>query len=306
MNMAIRGSGKAQSGLEQLEDELLQNGGMKVHSHQEILPNFVLFEPFRSNAFAVFVIQEGEFSFKCNFVSYTLKTQDVFFVLPDSMIEITQISEDIAFLGMGFNRNYPKKQGFTFNSEETIHFLSENNTRKFALSDQEFTDMIFLLSSLNRKMQLPLSTKRLKEMVRHSFVSVMYELFMVQEKYCTINLVKLNRKERLTSDFLIMLSESFRSEKRIQYYADRLYITPRHLSQVVKQVTGKTAGEFIDEMVINEAKALLSAHVLSISQIADELQFSNQSFFGKYFKKYAGVSPTAYREVSFIGQNPPV
>lgn len=218
--MEVKGSTKAQSGMEQLEDQLFQYGGMKVHSHLDILPNFVCNEPFRSNAFAMFVVQKGEFSFQCNFVPYTLNKQDIFFVLPNSMVEIITISDDLEFLGMGFSMDYPKQQGFTFHSKETIQFLSEDSSRKFVLSNQEYTDIIFLLSSLNRKMQLPLATKRLKEMVRHGFVSVMYELFMIHEKYSSSNLTKLNRKERLTSDFLVMLSENFRAEKRIQYYAD--------------------------------------------------------------------------------------
>ena len=69
----------------------------------------------------------------------------------------------------------------------------------------------------------------------------------------------------------------------------------KHLSTVVKEISGKTAGEWIDSLVVLEAKALLKSSELSIQEIADELHFANQSFFGKYFKHHTGMSPKEYR-----------
>lgn len=73
-------------------------------------------------------------------------------------------------------------------------------------------------------------------------------------------------------------------------------LTPKHLSGVVKEVSGKTVGEWIDELVILEAKALLNSSSMNIQEIADRLNFANQSFFGKYFKHYTGMSPKEYRK----------
>ena len=88
----------------------------------------------------------------------------------------------------------------------------------------------------------------------------------------------------------------FRKEKRsVSYYADKMFLTAKHLSTVVKEISGKTAGEWIDSLVVLEAKALLKSSELSIQEIADELHFANQSFFGKYFKHHTGMSPKEYR-----------
>ncbi len=65
---------------------------------------------------------------------------------------------------------------------------------------------------------------------------------------------------------------------------------------VVKEVSGKTVGEWIDELVILEAKALLNSSSMNIQEIADRLNFANQSFFGKYFKHYTGMSPKGIPE----------
>lgn len=73
-------------------------------------------------------------------------------------------------------------------------------------------------------------------------------------------------------------------------------MTPKYLSLLVKNVSNRTAGEWIDNYVVLEAKALLSSSTLSIQEISDRLNFANQSFFGKYFKQHAGISPTEYRK----------
>ena len=69
----------------------------------------------------------------------------------------------------------------------------------------------------------------------------------------------------------------------------------KHLSGVVKEVSGKTAGEWIDNFVILEARALLKSSEMSVQEIAEYLHFANQSFFGQYFKHYVGMSPKEYR-----------
>ena len=100
-----------------------------------------------------------------------------------------------------------------------------------------------------------------------------------------------SRKEYIFERFYETLVESYQSERSVKFYADQLCLTPKHLSGVVKEVSGKTVGEWIDEFVILEAKALLNSSSMNIQEIADRLSFANQSFFGKYFKHYTGMSP---------------
>ena len=104
------------------------------------------------------------------------------------------------------------------------------------------------------------------------------------------------RKEYIFERFYESLVQSYQSERSVKFYADQLCLTPKHLSGVVKEVSGKTVGEWIDELVILEAKALLNSSSMNIQEIADRLNFANQSFFGKYFKHYTGMSPKEYRK----------
>lgn len=105
-----------------------------------------------------------------------------------------------------------------------------------------------------------------------------------------------SRKEFIFEHFYQMLSKSYQSERSVKFYAEQLCLTPKHLSGVIKEVSGKTVGEWIDEFVILEAKALLNSSSMNIQEISDRLNFANQSFFGKYFKHYTGMSPKGYRK----------
>jgi len=103
------------------------------------------------------------------------------------------------------------------------------------------------------------------------------------------------RKEEIMARFLISVSANFRTERQVSFYAKALCITPKHLSTVVKETSGRTASEWIDSYVIMEAKMLLRTTDLTIQEITQRLNFTNQSFFGKYFKHHVGQSPTAFR-----------
>lgn len=104
-----------------------------------------------------------------------------------------------------------------------------------------------------------------------------------------------SRREELLAQFIDVLEKHFKDERSVNFYADRLFVTPKHLSAILKEVSGQTAGEWIDRRVILEAKLLLRTTGMNIQEISSALNFSNQSFFGKYFKHLTGISPRDYR-----------
>jgi AraC-like DNA-binding protein len=102
-------------------------------------------------------------------------------------------------------------------------------------------------------------------------------------------------KNTIVERFLELTKEHYREERLIGFYADKLCITPKYLSKVVKEHTGRSAGEWIERHVILEARAMLQSSDMTIQQISASLNFPNQSFFGKYFKRATGLSPKQYR-----------
>lgn len=104
-----------------------------------------------------------------------------------------------------------------------------------------------------------------------------------------------SRRDELLSNFIDLIEQHFKQERAVNFYADKLFVTPKHLSAVLKEISGKTAGEWIDHRVILEAKLLLRTTGMNVQEISLALNFANQSFFGKYFKHLTGVSPRYYR-----------
>lgn len=100
---------------------------------------------------------------------------------------------------------------------------------------------------------------------------------------------------RITEKFLSLVQQHFKKERFLEFYASELDVSSKHLSRTVKEATGFSAVDWIDRFVILEAKVLLKSTTMSIQQISDELNFTSQSFFGKYFKKHTGRSPKEFR-----------
>lgn len=107
---------------------------------------------------------------------------------------------------------------------------------------------------------------------------------------------KKSKHQVLVEKFLNLVRLHFKDERSLEFYANKLFLTPKHLSKVVKENSGKTAGDWIDSYVILEAKALLKTTDMTVQQISDRLNFPSQSFFGKYFKRLEGISPSEYKK----------
>lgn len=277
---------------------------MNVLTSNELRPFLRFNDPFRSNSFAIILVNKGQFSFHHNFAESLMTKNDVYLITPGSLCELQEISADSEFLILGFKADFLKEQGVFFNGAELIHLFSTDVVHKFSLSDEEYFELSTLMLLLKKKIKMPNDMPFYKDIMRNSFLAVLYQIMIFYSKQRVITKSKLTRQEDLTTSFLALLVDHFKEEKRLNFYATQLCVTSRHLSQVVKKVTGKTAGEIIDDMVIKEAKILLSSNKLSVSQVSEELRFSDQSFFGKFFKKNTGICPSVYRSSSSVSLNP--
>ena len=132
------------------------------------------------------------------------------------------------------------------------------------------------------------------EIIRTLFTTAFYIITEINQREQPGG-IKQGRCEVLFDEFMSLLQQYNKRERNVSFYAKQLNITPKYLSSVVKEVSGKTAARWIDESVILEAKALLKYSGMSIQEIAYHLNFSTQSFFGKYFKQHTGYSPSRFK-----------
>lgn len=122
----------------------------------------------------------------------------------------------------------------------------------------------------------------------------LYELKGVKQKQKVVG--KSIRFDEHYAKFMSLLVENFREQRQVAFYASRMFITSKYLSNIVKQYSGLTASQLIEELVIDEIKKLLVNTQLSIKEISITLNFPSISSMGKSFKKIVGLSPRAYRE----------
>lgn len=108
------------------------------------------------------------------------------------------------------------------------------------------------------------------------------------------------RKEYIYSNFMSLLTENVRRHRDVAFYADKLCISPRYLSGITKEIANETPKQTIDGFLISEIKLMLTFSDMSIQQIADYLRFPDQSYLGRYFKRFAGMSPQSYRKKEMV------
>ena len=134
-----------------------------------------------------------------------------------------------------------------------------------------------------------------KDLIRTLMLAMFYDVGNVIYRVKDFD-ESLRRSEKVFTNFLKMVEENCKKERRVAWYAQQQNITPKYLSEAVKRVSGRTAVEWVENYVTMELRVLLKNSTKTIKEIANEMKFPNQSFLGKYFKEHVGMTPSEYRK----------
>lgn len=149
---------------------------------------------------------------------------------------------------------------------------------------------------------------RMREMIRYQLSSNVYKDKLLRMLYAVFlvdlqNILELSithravspRVEEIYINFNRLLQQHFMEHRNIGFYADQLHITDDYLSRIVKRISGRTVGDFINQMLLMEACYLLSTSSLNIAQISDRLHFSEPAVFTRFFIRMKGMTPKEFR-----------
>lgn len=186
--------------------------------------------------------------------------------------DVIQNVSDISSLFL-FSKNHPV---INFTQKEADVFISYFNLIKQKMTD---TDNLFR-----------------RDVVRSLMLAMFYDLSNVIYRTRQSSDNRQTRADIIFTKFIHLVEENYKRERRVGWYAEQLCITPKYLSETVKQVSRLTPNEWIDNYVILEIRVLLKNSTRSIKEIAMEMNFPNQSFLGKFFKERVGMSPSEYRK----------
>jgi AraC-like DNA-binding protein len=266
---------------------------------EELADRQQMLRPSRSNHFTIALITDGECRFNSNLIQYPLRKNSLFIIPPGTVRQIRERTDNLNGIILEFTKEFLTAAELHKKHIDAFTFFSSQGNPHLILQDNEVEILKGMMLFLLRR-ELAEDHPFRDEVLHHGFNLFMFELAASFQKYRGSGQVKLTRKEQHFISFVKLLNQHFKEERRVQYYADSLYITPKHLTKTVKELTNRTCGEYIDEMVITEAKILLDDPDMSIGNVSDALHFSDQFFFSKFFKSHTGVNPSEYKRESKI------
>ena len=220
---------------------------------------------------------------------YTTNASEMMIILADQILELEYISEDFDGLVIAMSKRF--FEGFELDDSFST-FTSVYNDPCIFLTPSELEAMKMYYTLTQNAIRANENPHRL-EIVRHLTKAFFYGAGYYFHKMD--NKAEISRNKALFDNFMKLVQKHFKEQRNLDFYANKLCLTPKYMSSVIKEAGGKSAGEWIDERVILEVKALLKSTNMTIQQISDELNFPTQSSFGKYFKRLTGISPKEYR-----------
>lgn len=252
--------------------------------------------PIRLDGLYIGLREKGKAKFSINLKEFEVGPNDLVICSPGDLMQVTSTDGIHLVQTMLVSSNFLKEMYISLNSFMPF-FASQKDHPVFHLKDEEREELkvYFLLikDTVERSDYFRTDiTKRLLAAYLYKLGSILYRHRPELQEEAS---KPLKREEILFKEFIKLVSEHHRKERRVDFYAEQLYLSPKHFSTVIKKVSGKTAGHWIDEYVILEAKTLLKFSAMSIQEIAYYMNFPNPSFFGKYFKHHTGMSPSEYK-----------
>ena len=262
--------------------------GMVINFAQMESTLFRTGQPYRVKESRIIRVTQGTCRISVNLVGYDVGEQMISVIPPNSLIEIIEFTPDYNFqIIVPENDFLPAAQG---NSLTNLYGRQEI---VLALTAEEWerTDTYFTLlwDSMHR-------TPFRKEVVQHLVTAILYDIRYMRDQKQTSAASRLSRQEEVFNRFIALVNEYGKRERNISFYADKLCLTPHYLSTVIRETSGQTVMQWINQAVILEAKVLLKHSDMLIFQISDELNFPNPSFFSKFFKRMTGMTPAEYQK----------
>lgn len=255
----------------------------------------------------IITCSEGVLQLDINSVCYKLRKGFFITCLPSSIISNILFSADLKIniiaISPKFLETHVKLDDDTV---EILNFIFKNPIHNLPyenILEARFFNYAELLITTSSK----IFTRYGSDIREHILGAISYDILTVfnriisransQRAINTCNVDTQNRTNYIFRKFIEEVSKDGGIHRSIPYFAERLCYSPRYISMIVKKVSGKTAIEWINEYAIEQIKILLKYTDLSMKEIADRLEFPNQSFFGKFVKTHLGVSPNKYRGI---------
>jgi len=251
-----------------------------------------LHTPHRHSFYHFVLFTKGKGSHNIDFENFTIKPFQIYFMIP-GQVHSWHFGSDVDGYIVHFNESL--FSSFLQNAQylERFPFFSGNSKDGVCQLPVSVHDRIlFLFQSMLEEV------KESKELNLDMIRLRLLELFITVERHCVRKKDKSIPQQKLIllKNFKQLIDKHFRSLKLPKEYAEILYITPNHLNALSQDLLGKTAGDVIRDRILLEAKRLLTNADMTVTEIAYDLNFQDNSYFNRFFKKYTGTTPEEFRK----------
>lgn len=252
--------------------------------------------PMRFNALVLLLVTGGTVKLSIDYIPYEIGANHFVMIMPTHTIQVAETSNDFKGHLMIISKSFMEGCNPVKNGQSMLHYMQIRKNPCVSIEEKQMQLLISYFPMLKKKIKEQTHLFQ-KEIIQNLVVCFFLEMGnIVGKKLEHIGPAVLSRKEELFEQFLQLLFEHCKEQHVVTFYAEKLFITPQYLSLILKELTGKSANKWIDDALIVEAKILLKAPLATVQQVADILHFSDQSTFGKFFKKHMGISPMEYRK----------
>lgn len=248
--------------------------------------------PFTFDGIIFGICLKGSSRIKINFKEYEITKNSIFTILPNQILEPVDRTDDFFVEVLLFSFDFISGLALPKDFDVITNIAKQPSV---TIDEKDMQDLIgfhsFIVKAYNRN-------DYFREDITKSLLQVLLTIIgaIYAEKKEEGTVKPTNRSEEIAEQFVKLLMEHHKTERSASFYADKMCITTKYLSGVLKKITGKPINILINHAVIIEAKMLLKSTNKTVLQISEELNFPNPSFFGRFFKQYAGMTPVEYRE----------
>ena len=240
------------------------------------------------------VVLSGRMSCLVDLKSYSVQAPAMAIILPGQVLESLEYDEEFKTLTMIMSKEFTDSFNLPVSLQERL-FIQTNH---FHPISQEVLEVYISCFNQIKNVIKQKDNPYRREIIKCLFSAHYYGLgYYIHSSNCqNKQTVRMTYQQELCERFITLVSENYKEKREIGYYADKLCVSNKYLSSLLKQETGLTALQWIEKYVVLYAKSCLSSTSMTVQQISDELFFPSQSVFGKYFKRVEGISPKQYRQ----------
>lgn len=251
--------------------------------------------PTRINALGALFCSKGSISISSDLEHHVINPRSMFVCPPGSIVQI-ESEQDAAVHFIFCEEEFVNR--VHLDQKQLLHlFMEVRTTPCLQLDDSEWSSINHTLEEIFTEGRSGREDLFSAEIMYSLFRALAYRISRVIDDRMKTRkeTPSLPRHTAYSNAFIEELSHNYMQERSVGFYADRLHLTPKYLTTLLRTTTGRTATQWIDDYVVLEAKNLLKYSSMNIQEVAYYLHFPNQSFFGKYFKQHTGMTPSAYR-----------